>query len=116
MACVENLIPQAHVLTDEDRAKGYAKRMENKARKKALKECLEILLERDIKANNGETMTGAEAISAKLFEQALKGDKKAFEIVRDTAGQKPADKVIVSTVDQNVVDEIESMFNSMKSE
>lgn len=64
-------------------ASGKAKR-----KKKMLRECLEILMERKI----GD-MTTADAISVALVEKALSGDTKAFEVIRDTLGQKPIDKV-----------------------
>jgi hypothetical protein len=34
---------------------------------------------------------------------------KAFEIVRDTAGQKPVDKIMLAEVDQTTINEVESM-------
>ena len=39
--------------------------------------------------------------------KALKGDIKAFEVVRDTVGQKPIEKVQVAEVDQATIDEVE---------
>ena len=36
---------------------------------------------------------------------------KAFEVLRDTAGQKPVDKVVVSEIDIDVIDEVERMVN-----
>ena len=69
-------------------ASGKAKRD-----KKNLCKALEALLEKDMTASNGEQMCGAEAISAKLFEQALKGNVKAFETIRSTVGQDPIQKV-----------------------
>jgi len=92
-------------------AKGGKASGEARRRKKELRECLELLLEREITARNGETLTGAEAISTKLFEKALKGDIKAFEVIRDTAGQKPIEKIQVADVNQDVIDEVESIFN-----
>lgn len=111
---LKNLKPggDAHKLTDEDRAKGRRNRKENTLRRKELKECLDILLEKEITSASGVTMTGAEAISAKLFEQALKGDKKAFEIIRDTAGQKPVEKIQMATIEQKTIDDIEKIFKS----
>ena len=44
-------------------------------------------------------MCGAEAISAKLFEQALKGNVKAFETIRSTVGQDPVQKVEQVNID-----------------
>lgn len=91
-------------------ASGIAKR-----RKKELRECLEELLERDIKTRDGKTMTGAEAISAKLFQKALNGDVRAFEVLRDSAGQKPIEKIQVAEVDQATIDDVEAIFNDTKA-
>ena len=85
-------------------ASGKARR-----RKKLLKECLDELLEKEWENRQGEKMSGAEAISVAVFKKALAGDMKAYEIVRDTAGQKPVDKVMLAEVDQNTINEVESM-------
>ena len=87
-----------------------------KKRKKQLKECLEILLETSITDKNGQKMTGAEAMAAKVFQQALKGNLKAFEIVRDTAGQKPIERVMHAEVDPEVIAEIERMVDDDSDE
>ena len=87
-------------------ASGQARR-----NKKILRDCLEMLLEKEITDKSGNTMTGAEAMAVKVFQQALKGDLKAFEIVRDTAGQKPVEKVVISEIDTDVINEVERMVN-----
>ena len=69
-------------------ASGEAKRA-----KKTLRQCLEILLEQEITTKDGKTMLGSEAMALKVFQEALKGNLKAWELTRDTAGQKPADTV-----------------------
>ena len=84
---------------------------EARRNKKLLRECLEILLEKEISDKNGNKMTGAEAMAAKVFQQALQGNLKAFEIVRDTAGQKPVEKVVISEIDTDVINEVERMVN-----
>lgn len=61
--------------------------------KKLLKDCLEILLETKIETKDGKKITGAEAMSASLFKKALSGDTRAFEVLRDSVGQKMPDKV-----------------------
>lgn len=93
---------QSHEAAVKNGRKGGIACRENRERKKLLKECLEILLEKTITdKNSGNAMTGAEAMAVKAFQQALKGDWKAWELVRDTAGQKPAEKVAAT---QTVVD------------
>lgn len=84
---------------------------ESKRNKKLLRECLEELLEREMIDKNGVSMTGAEALSAKLFAEALKGNVKAFVALRDTAGEKPIEKVVTAEVDSSVIAEIEGIVN-----
>lgn len=43
--------------------------------------CFDNLLDKEITAKDGTVMTGAEALTVKAFQQALKGDWKAWEIV-----------------------------------
>lgn len=63
----------------------------NKAK---LKDCLEALLEaKIIDEETGKKITGAEAMTASLFKRALAGDDKAWELFRDTVGQKLPDKI-----------------------
>lgn len=112
MANEQNLIKNEDLTPEQRRAnasKAGKASGEARKRKKLLKECLEELLEKEIAGKDGNTMTGAEAIAVRLFQKALTGDIKAFEVVRDTAGQKPAEKVIVSDIDNDVINEVERM-------
>ena len=89
-------------------SKGGKASQEAKKRRKDIRLAIEALLERDYNGKDG-VLSGAEAIAVKQMEKALKGDTKAFEVIRDTAGQKPVEKVMVSEVSQEVIDEVESM-------
>ena len=95
--------------------KGGINSVKSRRRKKLLRECLEELLdtEQEVKIN-GVTLkkTNAELLSVTLMKKALKGDVKAFEVLRDTAGEKPIDKVMVADVDQSVIEEVEEMVKS----
>lgn len=96
---------QKQIATKGGIASGKARR-----KKKTLRQCLEILLEKKMKGKNGETITGAEALTTKLFSEALKGNVKAFEVIRDTAGQKPVEKVQMKT-DINIAESAERLSN-----
>ena len=111
MANEQNLRPSEYKLSQEEAKKGGINSGKARRQKKLLRECLEILLEKEMTDKKGETMTGAEALSAKLFKEAMKGNVKAFEVLRDTAGQKPVEKVVVSEIDTDVIDEVERMIN-----
>jgi hypothetical protein len=107
-----NLIPTTKRSKSEVRknaAKGGRKSGEVRRQKKLLKDCLDELLQREWENRQGEKMSGSEAISVAVFKKALAGDMKAFEIVRDTAGQKPIEKIMMAEVDQTTINEVESM-------
>lgn len=109
MANEQNLVrgDDVHKFTHEEASKGGKRSAEVRRQKRDLRRALEILLEKDFKDRAGNSVSGAEAITAKLFEKAMKGDVRAFETLRDTVGQKPVDKVLIAEVDQDVIDEVE---------
>ena len=110
----ENLISLADRTTEEQHeiaTKGGIASGIARNKKKLLRECLEELLSKEMKDKNGNTASGAEVLATKLFQQALQGNIKAFEVVRDTAGQKPAERVVVSNIDPDVIDQVERMVN-----
>ena len=56
-------------------------------------------LEKYLPGLSKEEITNRVAMMQKMVERALKGDSTAFQIVRDTAGEKPVDKQeVVGTV------------------
>ena len=76
--------------------------------KKLLRECLQELMQMEYSTSQGKK-SGSEMLSAMLMKKAMSGDIKAFEVLRDTAGEKPVDKVMVADVDKSVIDEVEAM-------
>lgn len=54
---------------------------------------LTLLKEEITDKNSGRTMGTQAAMSAALIKQALSGNTKAYEIIRDTIGEKPVEKV-----------------------
>lgn len=101
MANEQNLIPGGHKLTQEEQSKGGKASGEARRNKKLLRDCIDYLLEREDKTvldTEGNPMSGAEQLAYNLFVKAL-GEPdtakaaRAFEVLRDTAGQKPVEKV-----------------------
>ena len=118
----ENLIPNSQRTPSELRemaTKGGKASGEARRNKKMLRDCIDYLLEREDKTvldNEGNPMSGAEQLAYNLFIKALTEKDtgkaaKAFEVLRDTAGQKPVEKVVISEIDTDVIDEIERMVN-----
>jgi hypothetical protein len=84
MANEENLrVPSPEEAREYGRKGGIASGKARAARK-TLKEELLLLLEQ------GDTQ---ERISLALLQKAMQGDTKAFEVLRDTVGEKPTDKI-----------------------
>ena len=96
----DNLRPSEYKLSQDEAKKGGIASGEARRRKRDLRLALEALLEKDYTDKHGNTMSGAEAIALKQLEKALKGDTKAFEVVRDTVGQKPIEKVALGANDE----------------
>lgn len=63
-----------------------------RANKAKLRADLEDLLKSPNPEGQGETIQTAVCVA--LIERAIRGDTKAFEIIRDTIGEKPADNIM----------------------
>ena len=89
----ENLIPFNQRTESEVRAiaaNGGRKSGESRRARKTLKEELLLLL------SDGDTQ---KSVTVALLQKAMDGDVKAFEVLRDTIGEKPVDKVENKNVD-----------------
>lgn len=116
----EDLIPMSERSKEEVKEiarKGGINSGKTRRNKALLKDCINILMEqKSIDEETGKKLTGAEQLSINLFKKALEEcdtakAAKAFEVLRDTSGQKPVEKVVVAEVDQSVIDEVEAMMN-----
>ena len=93
----------------ETALKANQKSLEAKRRKRTLREQLEIMLADEITDKNGTKMEMQEAITVALLQRALKGNTRAYEIIRDTVGEKPIEQIMVADIDSGVIDEVEKM-------
>ena len=103
----ENLIDNSKRSPQEVREngrKGGIKSGEVRRAKKTMKQMLDYLLEKEIKNNQGETATTLEAITVSLIKQAMSGNVKAYEVIRDTIGQNP-NRVTELNINQNSMTE-----------
>ena len=83
----QNLIPVTKRTPREQKeisSKGGIASAEAKRARKTLKETLLMMLE------EGNTQND---ITLALLQKALNGDTKAYEVIRDTVGEKPTDKI-----------------------
>jgi hypothetical protein len=108
MANEQNLIRNEDLTPEERRkraSKAGKKSVEARRKRKALKEELELLMQ--TKASNGKTYQ--EIMSTALVKQAIDGNTKAYEIIRDTLGEKPRDDV-------KITGELNNPFAGMSTE
>ena len=129
LANEQNLVSLADRTTEEKREiaqKGGKASGEARRNKKLLRDCIDYLLEREDKTvqhEDGTPMSGAEQLAYNLFVKALAETDtakaaKAFEVLRDTAGQKPVDKVqMENKVDVAAsADRIRALFGELKND
>lgn len=102
-----NLIRPTSEQARELGKRGAKKSLETKRQRKTLREELLALLEQ------GDTQ---EKISLSLLKQAEKGNTKAFEIIRDTIGEKPVDKVAVATANEEAVNKLKDAIAKRRSD
>ena len=79
---------------------------ESKRARKTLREELLALLSQDIKTDDGGKINTQVAMSTSLIKEAIDGNTKAFELVRDTIGEKPVDKVEQVNIDMEYKDSV----------
>jgi hypothetical protein len=103
MANNKNLIPLTERTKKEQReiAKmGGIKSGEVRRQKKTLKELLEIAL--SIKDDFSGEELKLEMVKA-LINKAIRGDVRAFEVIRDTIGEKPLNKQEVTNTTPQII-------------
>ena len=115
MANEQNLKPLSTEKAREIGAKGGKASVKARRKKKEFRELFEKMLAEDGGVLNGEQVTRKDLITAKAIRLLMaettdtKDFLRAFEIVRDTIGEKPIEKVMVAEVDQQTIDEVEAM-------
>lgn len=107
MANNENLKPFDSNQSREEAKKngqiGGIKSGEARRAKKTMKAMLDYLLEKEIENKKGEKASTQEAISVALIKQALSGNVKAFEVIRDTIGEKPEQNVNLTASNPQII-------------
>lgn len=90
MANSQNLKILSPALARKYGKMGGKKKAENQAERKKMRELLELALmacDEETGEKNNVVITAA------LVKKAKAGDTKAYEVIRDTVGEKPVDKV-----------------------
>ena len=114
MANEQNLRPSEHKFTQEEAKRGGIASGKARRERKLMREAFEELLSRDYHDSNGNVLDGTSALAAKVFKQAMDGDLKAFEIIRDTTGQKPVERIESVEIPPEVYERVERVLSGEK--
>lgn len=103
-------LPEGRKFTPGEKAreagrKGGISSGNKKRERKTLREELLRLLEEKVPGKDGSERPAQEAISTALMKQAMKGNIRAYEIIRDTIGEKPVENVNVISPDYSALNE-----------
>ena len=74
-----------------------------------LRKLCQLWMEEDYEEADGEKITGGQMMVRVAVKEVAKGNPRFWELLRDTAGFKPVDKVMVSEVEPAVIAEVEQM-------
>lgn len=107
MANEQNLRTLSPKEAREQGRKGGKASAAKRAERKTFREGLLLLLNEPLKDKSGNVTdnTTQDAIIAALVKRAANGDTRAFEMIRDTIGEKPVQDVKVSTGDFSALDD-----------
>ena len=96
----------------EAQAKGVQKRKENGD----LRRLCQLWMEEEVATGkDGEKITGGQMMVRVAVKEVAKGNPRFWELLRDTAGYKPVDKVMVADVDPSVIAEVEQMVQEAEN-
>lgn len=112
----QNLKPLSTDKAREIGSKGGVASGKARREKADLRKMCQMVLAMDIKGKDGTMKSGAEAITLAQLQKALKGDAKAYEVLRDTAGQKPIEKVEQVNIDMEYENSLRYVDDLMRKE
>lgn len=75
-----------------------------------LRKLCQLWMEEEVATGkDGEKITGGQMMVRVAVKEVAKGNSKFWELLRDTAGFKPVDRVMVADVDPAVIADVEQM-------
>ena len=104
--------------TTDERAREAGKLSGAARREKGdLRKLCQIWMEEEVATGkDGEKITGGQMMVRVAVKEVAKGNSKFWELLRDTAGFKPVDRVMVADVDPSVIADVEQMVKEAGNE
>lgn len=79
--------------------------------RKTLREALVAALECDTYEVDGHIMDGYGAVTIAIIKKAIGGDSRAYQLIRDGLGEKPAERIIAQpTISEETRREVEALL------
>lgn len=117
MANEQNLRPCEYKLSQEEAKKGGIASGKARRERKLMREALTEILSREyIEKDTGEKVDGTTLLMVKAFKNALNGDMRAIEFVRDTLGEKPTERVEINADIEKAKREVARLLESAEDE
>lgn len=105
-------LPRGRPFEPGDRAReigrkgGKRSKEKQRERKTLCEDLLAVLTDLQVpQKDSGKQVPVQEALAISLIKSALNGNVRAFEIIRDTIGEKPSERVEIATPDLSALDE-----------
>lgn len=104
--------------TGGERAREAGRKSGEARREKGdLRRLCQIWMEEEVATGkDGEKITGGQMMVRVAVKEVAKGNPRFWELLRDTAGFKPVDKVMVAEVDPSVIDQVEQLVKEAGTE
>ena len=105
-------VPKGKPFTNGDSRASEAGKASGAARREKadLRRLCQIWMEEEVgTGKDGEPITGGQMMVRVAVKEVSKGNAKFWELLRDTAGFKPVDKIMVSEVEPSVIAEVENI-------
>ena len=96
--------------------KGGIKSGQTRSKKKTMRKELEDLLSMKRKGPDGKEHTNAETVAVALIRQAMEGNVKAFEVIRDTIGEKPREQIQIEEKTEQDFSVLDKAFERMEKD
>lgn len=102
----------------DSRAKeAQLKSAQAKREKADLRRLCQLWMEEEVGTDkDGTKITGGQMMVRVAVKEVAKGNPRFWELLRDTAGFKPVDKVMVAEVEPAVIDEVEQLVKEAANE
>lgn len=104
--------------TSDERAREAGKKSGEARREKGdLRRLCQVWMETPVGTDpDGTPITGGEMMIRVAAKELARGNPRFWELMRDTAGFKPVDKVMVAEIDPAVIDDVERIVQEACNE